>query len=84
METVFKLKASELNRKFIESVKSLFKNEEIEISIKPARDETDFLLGSVANREALLAAISEVKNNKDLISFTGNDFEALTNQLAGE
>ncbi|MCX6249138.1 MAG: hypothetical protein NTX61_00145 [Bacteroidetes bacterium] len=84
METVFKLKASELNGKFIESIKSLFKNEEIEISIKPARDETDFLLGSVANREALLAAISEVKNNKNLISFSCNDFEALSNQLAGE
>jgi len=34
METVFKLNAKELDRSFIESVKNLFKDRDIEISIK--------------------------------------------------
>ena len=41
METVFKLKAAELDSRFIDSsVKNLFKDREIEISIKPIQDET--------------------------------------------
>ena len=81
METIFKLKATELDRSFIESVKNLFKDREIEISIKPTQDETEFLLSSPANKKHLLEAIKEVKKNKNLIRFTGKEFEETTEKL---
>ena len=84
METIFKLKATELDRSFIESVKNLFKDREIEISIKPTQDETDYLLSTPANRKQLLEAIKEVKKNKNLIRFSGNEFEEMTGKLLGQ
>jgi antitoxin YefM len=84
METIFRLKATELDQRFIESVKNLFKDREIEISIKPTLDETEFLLNSPANTKALLEAVKEVKKNKNLIRFTGKEFEELTEKLLGE
>ena len=84
METVFKLKASELDNRFIDSVKNLFKDREIEISIKPVQDETEYLFNSPANKKHLLNAIKEIKKNKNLIRFTGNEFEELSEKLASE
>jgi antitoxin YefM len=81
METIFKLKAKELDRSFIDSIKNLFKDREIEISIKPVLDETEYLLNTPANKKQLLDAINEVKENKNLISFTGKEFEELTKNL---
>jgi antitoxin YefM len=81
METVFKLKAKELDKSFIDSVKNLFKDREIEISIKPTQDETEYLLSSPANKKHLLEAINEVKKNKNLICFTGVEFEELTEKM---
>ena len=81
METVFKLKAAELDRGFIDSVKNLFKDREIEISIKPIQDETDFLFNNPANKKHLLDAIKEVKKNKNLIRFSGNEFAELPEKL---
>lgn len=81
METIFKLKATELDRDFIASVKNLFKDREIEISIKPTQDETDYLLHTPANRKQLLDAIKEVKKNKNLVRFTNNEFEEISEKL---
>jgi len=84
METVFKLKAAELDIRFIDSVKNLFKDREIEISIKPIQDETEYLLSNPANKKHLLDAIKEIKKNKNLIRFTGKEFEELSEKLAIE
>lgn len=81
METVFKLKAKELNMSFIESIKHLFEGKEIEITVKPAQNETEYLLSSPANKKRLIEAIDEVKNNKNLIRFSGKEFEELTQKL---
>ena len=81
METVFKLKAKDLDRSFIDSVKNLFKDREIEISIKPTQDETEYLLNTPANKKELLEAIKEVKQNKNLIRFTGKEFEELYEKM---
>lgn len=75
METVFKLKAKELDISFIDSLKNLFKDREIEISVKPTQDETEFLLKTPANKKELLEAIKAVKKNEKLISFSGKEFE---------
>lgn len=84
METVFKLKATELDSKFIDSVKNLFKDREIEISIKPIQDETEYLFNSPANKKHLLDAIKEIKMNKNLIRFTSQEFEELSEKLVNE
>jgi hypothetical protein len=78
METIFKLKAKELDKSFIDSVKNLFKDLEIEISIKQVQDETEYLLRSPENKKHLLEAITEMKKNKNLIRFTAKEFEELT------
>ena len=82
METIFKLKAKELDRSFIDSVKNLFKDREIEISIKSMQDETEYLFNTPANKKHLLEAINEVKKNKNLIRFTGKEFEELSERIA--
>ena len=82
METIFKLKAKELDRSFIDSVKNLFKDREIEISIKSMQDETEYLFNTTANKKHLLEAINEVKKNKNLIRFTGKEFEEMSERNA--
>jgi antitoxin YefM len=81
METVFKLKAKDLDGSFIDSVKNLFKDREIEISIKPTQDETEYLFNTPANKKKLLEAIKDVKQNKNLIRFTGKEFEELYEKM---
>lgn len=81
METIFKLKTKELDMSFIESIKNLFKGKEIEITIKSAHDETEYLLDSPANKKKLLEAIDEVKRNKNLIRFSGKEFGEMTQTL---
>jgi len=84
METVFKLRATELQNSFIASLKALFKNNEIEITVKQMQDETEYLLSSPSNKKALLDAIKEVKKDKNLIRFTGKEFEAYSKKLVNE
>jgi len=84
METIFKLKATELDSKFIETIKKLFKDSEIEISIKPIQDETEYLLSNPSNKKHLLDAIKDVKKNKNIIRFTGKEFEELSAKLLSE
>jgi len=84
METIFKLKATELDSKFIETIKNLFKDSEIEISIKTIQDETEYLLSNPSNKKHLLDAIKDVKKNKNIIRFTGKEFEELSAKLLSE
>lgn len=66
METTYRLNADELDNKFIDNLKSIFKNKEIEIVVSEV-DETEYLLRSTANKEHLLDAINDVENNKRII-----------------
>ena len=43
------------------------RHKEIEITVNEVQDETDYLLSSPANREHLLRAIENVKNNDNLV-----------------
>jgi antitoxin YefM len=81
METVFKLKAKELDSSFIDTLKNLFKDREIEITIKPTQDETEFLFQTPANKKELLEAIREVKRNENLVRFSGKEFEELYEKM---
>jgi antitoxin YefM len=66
MNTIYRLKANELDDKFIKSLKALFKDKEIEIIISEV-DETSYLFHSEANKERLLKAIKNVEKGESLV-----------------
>ncbi|MEO1590873.1 MAG: hypothetical protein AAFU71_06235 [Cyanobacteria bacterium J06632_22] len=66
MNASYRLKASELNEQFLESLKAIFQDQEIEIMVYPV-DETAYLLRSEANRERLLTAKADVENGTNLV-----------------
>lgn len=74
MSTVYRLKASELNTDFLEEIKATFGDQEIEIVVSEL-DETEYLLKSEVNRNRLLQAVNNVKNQQNLIEFNLPDLE---------
>ena len=66
MSTVYRLKASELDANFLAKIKETFGEKEIEIVVSEL-DETEYLLKSEANKNRLLKAIDNIKNNQNLI-----------------
>ena len=72
MYTMYKINANELDLHFLEALKILFADKEIEIAVCETivreEDETDYLLRSPANRDHLLKAIENVNNNRNLIT----------------
>ncbi|MCP5098966.1 MAG: hypothetical protein GY943_25725 [Chloroflexi bacterium] len=66
MQTVYHLKADELDNQFLEALKTLFKDKTIEIIVTEV-DETAYLLQSDANKERLLQAIENIDNGKNLV-----------------
>ena len=71
MYTTYKLKASELNDDFLNSVKALFHDKVVEIAIcdttDAEEDETEYLLKNPANRQRLLDAIDNVEQRQDIV-----------------
>jgi len=83
METVFRLKISELNESFLETIRTLFKNEkEIEVNVSPI---TDFDLNITETKaeytKRIDEAINNIENNKNVVSFSEKEFEDLTQNL---
>lgn len=72
MSTTYRLNANELDHGFLDTLKSLFKDKEIEIVVTEAEqngeDETEYLLKSPANRERLLAAIENIAQGRNLVT----------------
>lgn len=70
MYTIYKLRADELDQRFLDTLKHQFQDREIEIVISEAaevaEDETAYLLRSPANRERLLKAIENVAEGRNL------------------
>ncbi len=65
MQTIYHINADEIDERILESIKVLFKNKEIEITVSE-RDETEYLLRSPANREHLLRAIEDVEADRNI------------------
>lgn len=65
MHTTDRLHANELDEKFIESLKALFGDKDIEIMVSEV-DETAYLLRSEANKERLLKAIENFEKGENL------------------
>ena len=80
MDTIFKIKASELDLNFIEAVKKLFKDSLISISISSILDEE---AGHVYSDD-LLKSVDNVEKGNNLISFTMDEFEDYSKKLMQE
>lgn len=72
MYACYKLKASDLDASFLETLKAMFQDREIEIAVCDTvdgeQDETSYLLESPANRERLLQAIQNVARQERLVT----------------
>ncbi len=66
MRTVYRLNASELDQRFINSLKATFPDKEIEILVYEV-DETSYLMASEANRKKLINAVENIKNKSNLV-----------------
>ncbi len=79
MYTIFKMKAEELDNRFLKSLKAMFKDKEIEIVVCEAEqsedDETAYLFKSQANRDHLLKAIENVSHSRNLVSVNIDDLQ---------
>jgi antitoxin YefM len=77
MYAVYKLRAEELDQRFLDTLKSQFQDREIEIAVsevaESAEEETAYLLRSPANRERLLRAIENVAQGQNLVVIDPGD-----------
>jgi hypothetical protein len=64
MYTSYHLNSNELNEDFLASVKKLFKNKRITISVEEDMDETEYLLSTEANCKHLEESLAQVKAGK--------------------
>jgi antitoxin YefM len=78
MYTVYKLNAQELDMRFINALKAMFTDRDIEIAVcesEPSEyDETEYLLSAPANREHLLNAMKRVEQQENLVVVDGEQF----------
>jgi antitoxin YefM len=69
MSMVYRLNANELNNQFMDALRILFKDKEIEIIVNEV-DETAYLFKSEANRQTLLQAIQNIEAQQNLVQVT--------------
>lgn len=74
MQTIYRLKASELDSHFLEGLKATFQDKEIEIIVYEV-NETDYLLKSAANKTRLLKAIENVDSGTSLVEVSLESLE---------
>lgn len=66
MYTTYRLQANDLDQDFIDALKTLFKDKEIEIIVNEV-DETAYLFQSEANKARLLQAVQNINNQENLV-----------------
>ena len=66
MQSSYRLKANELDEKFIAGLKETYKDKDIEIIIYEV-NETEYLLQSDVNRQRLMQAKTNVDNRTNLV-----------------
>ena len=72
MYMTYRMKAEELDSRFLKALKAMFKDKEIEIVVCEAaqseEDETAYLLKYQVNRDRLLRAIENVAHDRNLVT----------------
>jgi antitoxin YefM len=66
MQANFVLDSNELDYSFIDKLKIMFQNKRIELVISEL-DDTEYLCASKANKDILLASISNIESGENLI-----------------
>jgi hypothetical protein len=74
MDAIYHVKADELDESFLDALKALFKDKEIEIAVSE-RDETAYLLRAPANREHLLRAVADVESLQRIVTPEQEQFQ---------
>ena len=77
MYATYRLKADELTEDFVKILKESFRDKDIEIIVQESEDETEYLLGTEANRKHLLEAIEAEKSGKSYRSMSIEEMEAM-------
>ena len=72
MYTVYRIDANSLDKRFLDAVKAMFRDKEIEIAVcevpDSEEDETAYLLKSPANRKHLLESIENINKNENIVT----------------
>ena len=66
MQSIYRVNASELDDHFLENLKALFGDRNIEIVVSSV-DETDYLMRNESNRSHLVRAIKNVDDRTNLV-----------------
>lgn len=74
MQSSYRLNASDLDEQFLDALKLLFKDQEIEIVVT-AIDETDYLMKSDSNRQRLLQSVQNIENRENLVEVRLQELE---------
>ncbi len=78
MIATYTLKENELDMKFINSIKEIFKGKPVSITITDETDETAYLLSNPSNRKQLQINIE----SSDQKVFRGDEFENIVTELS--
>jgi hypothetical protein len=86
METIIKLKSKDLNARLLSKIKRYAGNEkglEIQISIKRSDRKSNSSIRETQSqaRQRIDRAIEQIEKGKNLVKFSGEEFETLTNLL---
>jgi len=68
MITTYTLNTDELTPSFVSLLKTAYPGREVEILVQETEGETEYLLGSEANRERLLRVVEDIRAGKNLVS----------------
>ena len=77
MITAYHLNVNELTLDFIEVLKKLYSGKSISITVEPKMDETEYLLSTEANKNALKKAIE----SNEGYEFSITEFQKLSSAL---
>jgi hypothetical protein len=86
METIIKLKSTDLNARLLNKIKKYAGNEkglEIQISIKRPDRKSSLLISEtqLQTRQRIDRAIEQIEKGRNLVKFSGEEFETLTDLL---
>ena len=64
MTSVFHISANEINADFAATLRNLFKDKNVTVTVDAEMDETEYLLQSKANRKMLLKSLRQAETGK--------------------